>query len=60
MKKNYVKPGLKPYDMATPNLMAGSVRIRSRIGVSSFHTDENDWETDEESSTGTQKYGFWN
>lgn len=59
MKKTYLAPAMKPYDMASSNIMAGSVNVRSRIGVSSFHTDSNDWEEDTENS-GKKKYGFWN
>lgn len=62
MKKNYVKPVLKPYEMASPNIMSGSVSVRTRIGLSSFHTDEDDWtaEEDDASGTTTRKYNFWN
>lgn len=62
MKKLYVKPSMKPYDMASVNIMSGSTTIRTRIGISSFHTDDDDWTTEEDSSTGTtaRKYNFWN
>jgi len=64
MKKIYVKPALKPYDMASMNIMSGSVSMRTRIGLSSFHTDNDDWATEEETTesgtTSTRRYNFWN
>jgi len=62
MKKIYVKPGMRPFELASTNIMGGSVKMRSHFGLSAFHTDEDDWETEEDTSTGktTRKYNFWN
>jgi len=60
MKKNYIKPALKPYDMAPLSILEGSVSVSARIGISSFRTDDDDWtnETDGSGNT-TRQYNFW-
>ena len=58
--KKYIKPALKGYDMAPVSILEGSLKVKGKIGVSSFRTDEDDW-TAEETSTGQtrSKYNFW-
>ena len=58
--KKYISPTIKGYDMAPVSIMEGSMEVKSRIGISTFYTDENDWTT-EENAQGekTSKYSFW-
>lgn len=46
--------------MAPTNILQGSLKVKAKVGISSFRTDEDDWTT-EESSDGTtkSKYNFW-
>lgn len=56
--KKYIKPAISLYDVAPTSIMAGSVKIRkARVGISSFFTDDNDWETDD--SGNKTNYNFW-
>lgn len=61
MRKNYIKPAIRHFDMAQPQIMSGSVSARARVGISSFRTDDDDWttETDEETGSSSRKYKFW-
>ncbi|MCR5394553.1 MAG: hypothetical protein K6E86_04095 [Bacteroidales bacterium] len=58
--KKYITPELRTYDMAPTNILQGSLKVKAKVGISSFRTDEDDWTT-EESSDGTtkSKYNFW-
>ena len=61
MKKKYVKPEVKPYDMAPVCIMAGSVEVKAKVGVSSFFTDDDDWFGTDDSGNKTENstYNFW-
>lgn len=58
MKKQYIKPAMCHYEMAKPQILAGSVNVKARVGISSFRTDDDDW-TNEDGSTSAKKYSFW-
>lgn len=58
MKKSYIKPEMKQYEMLPLSIMSGSVTLKpdTKIAVSSFFTDDADWSTD---SNGNKSYNFW-
>lgn len=59
--KKYIKPSMTNYDMTPTSILEGSVTIKGKIGISSFFTDNDDWEVKEDESTGqkTREYQFW-
>jgi len=59
--KKYSKPTIACFDMAPVSILEGSVKIKGKIGVSSFFTDNDDWEktTNEETGTSQRTYTFW-
>lgn len=57
--KKYIKPDIEDLDMAPVSILEGSVKVKGKIGVSTFFTDEDDWETVEENGQKKKKYNFW-
>lgn len=55
--KKYIKPALKGYDMTPVSILEGSIKVKAKIGISTFFTDDDDWSKDEQ--TGQKKYNFW-
>lgn len=53
--KQYIKPIMKTYDMEPTNILRGSIKVKSSVGISSFFTDEEDTDNTDEKS----KYKFW-
>ena len=54
--KKYVKPAIEGFDMSPVSILEGSVKVKAKAAISSFRTDDADWET---TSSGTKKYNFW-
>ena len=61
MKKTYIKPAISGREVGPVVIMAGSVTVKTRIGISSFRTDTNDWYNDGTDADDNQKksYKFW-
>lgn len=55
--KKYIKPEMEPTAMAPVSIMGGSVKVKGKVGISSFFTDEDDWYADE--NTKRRTYSFW-
>ena len=58
MKKTYIKPAISGREVGPVVIMAGSVTVKTRIGISSFRTDTDNWDTDDTDKT-KKSYNFW-
>jgi len=58
--KQYKKPTFASFDMAPVSILEGSVKIKGKVGISSFFTDRDDWETTTDSNGNARStYSFW-